>query len=407
MRLTELACRRARKGEKPYKLSDGKGLYLLMPPRGTKGTGRWIFRYSFFGKEKSISFGLYPDISLSEAREKREATRKMVAGGTDPSYQRKVNKLQKTEDRENTFKVVAEEWLSSHKNNWTENYQKSVNHKLQNCLYPYIGGEPIRQISSHDLLEALRRTESKGFHATTKRSLQLAGRIFKFAVRMKLTEYDITSGMREDLVTSPTEHRSAITEPADVGKLLLAIDAYKEKGGSLASLALSLLPLVFTRPKELITGEWKEINFEKSLWYIPAKKMKMRQDHIVPLSRQALKILHEIREQAVTSPYILPNSLDSERPMSDSTITQLLRNFGYKGKHCPHGFRATARTLLDEQLGFRVDWIEHQLAHTVKDPLGRAYNRTKFLKERQEMMQEYAEYLDKLKAKAATEAKTG
>ncbi|MCY4039491.1 MAG: integrase arm-type DNA-binding domain-containing protein [Hyphomicrobiales bacterium] len=404
MRLTETKCRKAAQQTKIYRLSDGRGLYLVVPATGNK---RWNFRYQFMESPKTVSFGRYPEVSLEKAREKREEARKLLAGGIDPSEQRKEEKLQKIESHRNTFEVVAEQWFNTRKAEWTEKYQKNISDTLRKYLYPYIGERPIRQITPNELLEALRKTESKGHHATVKKTLQFASRIFKFGIRMRLVEYDITPSLQEDLITLPAKHRPAIIKPDELGKLLLAIDTYKDRGELQVSHALCLLPFVFTRPKELVRGEWKEINWEKSRWDIPGEKMKKREDHVVPLSRQSLKILQDVHEHTGKYRYIFPSNKDPKRPMADGTISRPLVKLGYKGKHCPHGFRATARTLLDEEFGFSLDWIEQQLAHTVRDPLGRAYNRATHLENRREMMQKWADYLDGLKAKAEAAVSKG
>lgn len=412
MRLSETKCRNATLKDKIYKLSDGRGLYLVMPKRGNK---RWEFRYQFAQKAKTISLGLYPDVSLEKARQKREEARKLRNEGIDPSQQRKIEKLQNAENNRNTFEAIATSWYDSRKNDWSENYQVNALRMLKK-VYPYIGNKPIRDIIPNDLLKGILEIESKGHVATAKKTLQYVNRVYKFAIRRGYLQFNIADVLHEDLTASKTKHRPAMIEPEEVGQLMLDIDSCKDRAAIQIYQSLRLLAFTFVRPCEARNAQWFEINWEEKQWKINAQKTKMgkkeenRDDHIVPLSRQALEILHEMYDTFSKGvdfkgdEYIFPSTIDFTKPLSKSTMNGILHNLGYKGQHCTHGFRAMARTLLDERLGFRIDWIEHQLAHKVKDALGRAYNRTKHLSERREMMQAYADYLDKLKAEA--EAKT-
>ena len=397
--LTELACNKAPRKDRTYRKSDGNWLYLEVPPTGSK---RWIIRYQVDGteekkKDKSLSLGKYPIVSLKEARKLRDRQQELHAGGVDPSDQRKLEKRRKVENLRNTFESIGDAWLEAKENEVTDRYHGKVSSIIRKNLYPYIGEKPIEQITPNELLEALRKTEAKGHHATVKIARQCASKIFRFAIRKGLANTDIADVLREEIKTPKTKHHPAIVEPSEVGQLMLQIDNYK--GKPQIAQALRLLPLTFVRPSELICAEWREIYWEEHLWKIEAEKMKMEEDHIVPLSRQAMEILRDMRKLS-NYDYIFPSTRNPQKPIADSSLNYALQSLGYKGKMTPHGFRATARTLLDEQLGFRIDWIEQQLAHAVKDPLGRAYNRTKHLKDRREMMQKYADYLNDLKAKA-------
>lgn len=403
MRLTDTTVRNAKpNGSKSRKLFDGDGLYLEVTAKGKKW---WRFKYRFAGKSKCISFGVYPAVKLIYARKQREDARELLAKGIDPSEQRKIGKLNGTKSDENTFKAVAESWFNSKKINWSKGYQVKISRILEKNLYPWIGGISIDKITAPNLLEALNNTVSQEKYDTAMTAKQTAGRVFRFGIATEKVKHDITSGLREALTVPKTKHMAAITEPEEVGKLMLALDIYK--GSTEVHCALRFMALTFVRSKELRHAEWREIDWNKSLWYIEAEKMKKKSgDHIVPLSSQALEILRDVHRITGSYRYIFPNARSSARPMSENAMLLALRTLGYKKDEMTiHGFRATARTLLDEQLGFRIDCIEQQLAHAVKDPLGRAYNRTKHLPERGKMMQVYANYLDKLKA--ATAAKQG
>ena len=398
MRLTDSAVKNAKPNPpKTRKLFDGRGLYLEITPIGNKG---WRFKYRFAGREKRISFGIYPDVSLKYAREQMEQARELLARGIDPSQQRKIDKLQRAGSDQNTFEAVAAEWHNARKVKWSKIHQAKVLRMLERNLYPSIGKIPIDQITAPILLEALRKIESEGKYDTAIRAKQTAGQVFRYGVVARQIGSDITPYLKGELTTPKTKHMAAIIEPKEVGKLMLAIEEYK---GSLeVCCAIRLAPLTFVRPGELRHAEWFEFDLDEATWIIKGKKMKMREDHEVPLSRQAVKVLRNIQRLTGNYRYVFPGARSRKRPMSDNAMRVALRTMGYtKEQMTPHGFRAMARTLLDEQLGFNVNWIEHQLAHAVKDANGQAYNRTTHIDGRRKMMQKWADYLDKLKAKAA------
>lgn len=316
----------------------------------------------------------------------------------DPSEARKAQIEAKTQD-ENTFEVVAREWLSKFSVNWTPGHAGKIKSRLENDIFSYIGKRPIIEIKAPELLMALRRIESRGALDTAHRARTNCSQIFRYAVATGRTERDPAADLRGALPPVKGNYFSAITDPDKVAGLLRAIDGYQ--GAFVTKCALKLAPLLFVRPGELRQMEWTEIDFEKGEWTIPAEKMKARQPHIVPLARQAIEIINELHQLTGNGRYVFPSARSTKRPMSNNAILAALRRMGFeKDEMTGHGFRAMARTILDEILQIRVDLIEHQLAHNVRDPLGRSYNRTTHIEERRKMMQKWANYLDGLKAGA-------
>ncbi len=392
--LTDIKVQKAKSQEKPISLFDGGGLYLLITPSGGK---LWRLKYRFNDKEKKIALGSYPAISLSDARKRREEARKLLANGVDPGEVRKAQKQANIQETE-TFEVIAREWFNKFKHTWKESHSSRILSRLEQNVFPHIGSRPIAQIKAPELLGVLRRLEARGILHSAHMIRGICGQIFRYAVATGRAERDPSADLRGALPPVKTINRAAITEPAKVGELLRAIDCYK--GSFVVQCALKFAPLTFVRPGELRHAEWSEIDFEKAEWNIPADKMKMKQPHLVPLSKQALEILTELKKLTGEGRYVFPGRT-SERPMSDNAILAALRNMGYeKSEMSGHGFRAMARTILDEVLQVRPDFIEHQLAHAVRDPNGRAYNRTTHLDERRKMMQQWADYLGGLKTGA-------
>lgn len=396
MSLTDMQIKQATSREKAYRLSDGKGLYLEVTPAGSKC---WRLKYRFAGKEKRLSIGMYPRVTLKEARKATDLAKDQLEQGVDPSQAKKAKKAAQTEAQLNNFENIALEWHKQQTANWSPGYAEKVLRAIQRDLLPYLGTLPLDDITPPQLLAVLRRVENRGATESAHRIKQVTGQVFRYAVATGRAQRDITPDLKGALATHKTQHFSAITEPEKVGKLLNMLDSYE--GTSTVRAALQLAPLVFVRPKELRHAEWQEIDLEKAVWRIPAVKMKMGVDHIVPLSRQAIEILEE--QKLLTGHwdgYVFPSARSPRRPMSDNAILSAFRNMGIsKDEMTGHGFRAMARTLLDEVLEERVELIEHQLAHAVKDPLGRAYNRTAHLPQRTQMMQRWADYLDELRAK--------
>lgn len=387
--LTDAAVRRAKPADKPVRMFDGGGLYLEIAPSGGK---YWRQKYRFGGKEKRLAHGVYPDVSLAEARRRRDEARAVLASGVDPGVQRRA--VAAARAGADSFEVIALEWLAGRP--WVPDYRKKVEAWFANDVFPWIGRTPAGDLQAPDFLAVVRRVEARGAIESAHRILQNCGQVMRYAIATGRASRNPCADLRGALQPAPERHHAAITEPSELGPLLRAIDGYS--GTHAVRCALKLAPLVFLRPVELRTGEWSEIDVEAARWNIPAAKMKMRQPHVVPLSRQALAILEELRPVTGDGRYLFPGLRTASRPMSDNTVNAALRRLGYdRDTMTGHGFRATARTILDEVLGFRPDWIEHQLAHAVRDPNGRAYNRTAHLKDRARMMQAWADYLDKLR----------
>jgi integrase len=378
--------------DKAYKLPDEKGMYLLVSPNGSK---YFRLKYRFGGKEKVLALGVYPDTSLKQAREKRDEARKQLADGIDPSENRKAVKSSKAESAANSFEIIAREWGSRKVDTWAEKNNRSKR-MLERNIFPWLGSKPITDILPKDILECLRRVEDRGTIETAHRTLQICGQVYRYAVATGRVERDITPDLRGALPPAKGEHFAAITEPKQVAELLRAIDSYQ---GSLPAVcALKLAPLVFVRPGELRAAEWQHIDLDAKEWRYYVSKTSVQ--HIVPLSTQAVAILEELHPFSGHGRFVFPSERTprGDRCMSDNTLNAALKRLGYgKDVMTAHGFRAMARTILDEVLGVRPDFIEHQLAHAVKDPNGRAYNRTAHLPERHKMMQQWADYLDGLK----------
>ena len=393
MSLSDTTIRAAKPtSDKPYKLSDEKGLHVLINPNGSK---YFRFKYRFAGKEKTLALGVYPETTLKQAREKRDNARKLIADGIDPSENKKAIKAAQAESLVNTFEAIAREWGEKQVNGWAD-VNNTYKRRLERNIFPWLGNKPITDILPKDILVCLRRIEGMGTVATAHRTLQLTGQIFRYAVATGKVGRDITPDLKGALTPAQGENFASITEPQQIGPLLRAIDAFS--GTFVVKSGLQLAPLLFVRPGELRAAEWAQIDLETGEWRYFVSKTKV--DHIVPLSKQAIGILTKLHEFTGHGRFVFPNLRmpNGSSPMSNVTLSTALRAIGYnKDQMTVHGFRAMARTILDEVLGFRPDFIEHQLAHTVKDPNGRAYNRTAHLPERHKMMQAWADYLDGLK----------
>lgn len=395
-KLTATQIKHAKSSDKPYKLVDGDGLYLLMHPNGGK---YWRFDYRFIGKRKTLAMGVYPDVSLQDARIALQGAKAQLRQDINPAEVKKTAKQTLHLTSENTFEAIAREWFATKMTDRSKSHQDRTLRALEKDLFPYLGARPVNEITAQELLNALRRIESRDAIETAHRTKQTAGQIFRYAVITGRAERDPSAEVNGALKNPKRKHLAAITNPAEAGALMVAIDGFR--GTPAVRAALRLSPLLFQRPGEIRAMEWSEINWEEERWEIPAEKMKMRQPHIVPLSRQALDILKEIQPLTGRGRYVFPSARGASRCLSENGVRTALRTLGYDNDTMtPHGFRAMARTLLDEVLGFRPDWIDHQLAHAVKDPNGRAYNRTTHLEGRKEMMQGYASYLDELRLKA-------
>ncbi len=389
--LTDLALRRAKSAEKTQKLFDGGGLYLEISPKD----GRWWrLKYRFDGKEKRLALGVYPDVPLALARQGRDDARQMLARGIDPGEHRKAVAQAKAELGANTFEVTAREWLG--KRDWVPKYSAKVVAWMDNDVFPWIGSRPVGELTAPDFLRVARRIEVRGAIESAHRIMQNCGQIMRYAIATGRAERNPVADLRGALPPAPERNHAAVVDPVELGALLRALYSYR--GTIIVQTALKLAPMLFVRPGELRQAEWAEIDLDASLWSIPANRMKMRQAHLVPLSRQAVELLRELHPLTGRGQYVFTGGRSPKRPMSEAAVLAALRAMGFdKNTATGHGFRATARTLLDETLGFRPDIIEHQLAHAVRDPNGRAYNRTTHLLERIQMMQRWADYLDDLR----------
>jgi len=374
------------------KHTDGQGLYLHVKDAGKY----WRMSYRFGGKQKTLALGVYSAVSLADARARRDKARKLLANDIDPGTAKREEKQAKATAAANTFEAVAAQWLLATSANRAVVTQEKVTNWLKKDINPYIGTMPIATIGPRDVLAVARRMETRKVFDSAKRIVQICGQVFRYAVAEGTAERDITADLRGALQQAEKKNYAAITEPKQVGDLMRSIFDYTGHPCTVA--ALKLTPMVFVRPGELRTAEWVEIDLDGAEWRIPGSKMKMKVDHIVPLSTQAVELLRSVQPLTGHGRFVFPSLRTGERPMSENTINAALRGMGYaKEIHSAHGFRAMARTIMDEVLGERVDLIEHQLAHAVKDANGRAYNRTAHLPARKVMMQTWADYLDKLR----------
>lgn len=396
MPLTDTSIKNAKPTDKPRKLADGGGLYLLLNPNGSRW---WRLDYRFTGKRKTLSMGTYPDTGLRDARDKRDAARKLLAAGVDPGEQRKAEKAAGEERASNSFEVIAREWHSKQSAAWVELHASRIMLRLENDIFPWLGGRPIADITAKELLTTVNRIVDRGAVESAHRVLQNCGQVMRYAIATGRAERNPAADLRGALPPVKQTHLAAITDPNSIGPLLRSIDGYQ--GSFVTRCALRLAPLVFVRPGELRQAEWAEFDLDNAQWNIPAEKMKMREPHLVPLAPQAVEILRELHPLTGRGRYLFPSARSPQRPMSNNAVLSALRRMGYATEEMSgHGFRAMARTVLDEVLHFRPDYIEQQLAHAVKDPNGRAYNRTAHLAERRKMMAAWADYLDQLRVGA-------
>lgn len=392
MPLTDLVVRTAKPTAKRQKLYDSGGLFLEVTPEGGKG---WRLKYRFTGKEKLLSLGTYPEVSLKLARERRDAERKRLAAGIDPSHHRKAFRASQLEGAANSFEAVAREWYAKNAPTWVESHGPRILRRLEKDLFPWVGKRPVAEVTAREFLVCLQRIERRGAIETAHRALQNCGQVMRYAVATGRAERDPTSDLRGALQPVTKTHFAAVTTPKDAAELLRTLDQHR--GSFVVKAALSLAPLVFVRPGELRQAQWADFDFEASEWRYQATKTDT--PHIVPLAKQALRFLEEIRPLTGSGRFVFPSSRTETRPMSNGTVNAAMRSLGIESTTmCGHGFRAMARTILDEVLGVPAHIIEHQLAHAVKDTNGRAYNRTAHLPERRKMMQQWADYLDQIKA---------
>ena len=395
MALTDTFTKTAKHSGKPSgdKHSDGGGLYLHVTAAGKY----WRMAYRMHGKQKTLAIGVYPAVSLAQARKARDAAKEQLAQDIDPSTAKREEKAARAAQAENTFEAVALAWLKATAAQRTEGTSERAYTWLSSDVFPALGSKPMASIGPRDVLAVLKKIEARGAMDTARRVGQTVGQVFRFAVASGLAERDVTADLRGALTVSKTRNHPAITEPLALGALLRAM--YDYSGTPITVAALKLSTMLLVRPGELRHAEWTEIDLDTATWAIPDHKMKMRVAHIVPLPRQAVALLRGLQYLTGSGRYVFSSLRASIRPMSENTVNAALRAMGYsKDVQTAHGFRATARTIMDEVLNERVDLIEHQLAHAVKDANGRAYNRTAHLPARREMLQRWADYLDQLRA---------
>lgn len=396
MNLTDKACKNAEIKGKSYKIADGQGMYLDVQSSGSK---YWRLRYRLHGKQKLLALGVYPEVSLQEAREKRREARKLIADGIDPSKHKRDEKRQATINANNTFKSVAIEWHENQKGRWSDSHADNVLHRLETDIFPSIGSDAITDIEAPHLLETLRKIEKRGALDIAGRAQQICGQIFRYGIQTGRCKYDPSSDLKGALKTRKTEHFAAI-EPKEIPELLAALERNDARLYARTRRAIKLSMLTFVRPGELRKATWDEIDFDNKQWIIPAQRMKMRRDHIVPLSKQAIHILKEQKEETnqLKTNLVFPSQIRPKDPMSDGTVRIALQKLGFKDRMTAHGFRALARTAIREKLNYEPDIIECQLAHKAAGSLGEAYNRAQFLEQRKVMMQEWSDYLDTVAA---------
>ncbi|MFM0453900.1 tyrosine-type recombinase/integrase [Paraburkholderia nemoris] len=387
--LSNLACQNAKHNPegKGNKLFDGGGLFLELMPSGSK---KWRLKFRFDGKENRMSFGDYPTVSLSDARERREAAKKLLAGGTDPGRHRDDVRRREAELSGAQFSVVAREWIDARKALWTEGHAERIRRQLERDIYPDLGRRPISEIRAAELLAVVRKIEKRGALEVAKKSLQTCGQILRYAVATGRAERDLSVDLRDALTSRPVTPMARIDE-SDLPELLRKIDVYQ--GEPETRLALRFLNLTFVRTTELRHAEWSEIDTERAEWRIPAEKMKKRRPHVVPLSRQALAVLEEIRPLTGSGRWVFTSPVRRNQPLSENFVLSALARMGFRYTMTGHGFRGLASTILNER-EFNSDWIERQLAHVEGNGVRAAYNHAQYLPQRRKMMQWWADYLD-------------
>jgi integrase len=392
MHLKDVTVRNAKPKDKMYRLFDGAGLYLEVLPAGGK---YWRMKYFFAGKEKRLALGVYPQVTLADARDRRAQARRLLANGTDPAEVKKQEKRSATLKAANTFEAVAREWFEQRKHEWAPNFADMVLDRLERLILPKLGDRAIANITPPEVLAMLRVTEGKGALELARRLMQMSAQIFMYAIATGRAERNPVSDLGGALKTPVVTHRAYLKE-AELPAYLKKLEAYD--GEPQTKLALRFLLLTFVRNTELRAAQWSEIDWDKVEWRIPAERMKQREQHIVPLSSQAIAVLRELQKHSGNRQYLFPNQHNPATFMSENTVLYALYRMGYHSRATGHGFRSTASTILNEH-GFRADVIERQLAHTERNSVRAAYNHAQYLAERREMMQWWADYIDQVAAK--------
>jgi integrase len=385
--LTDITIRNAKPKDKPYKLSDSKGMYLLIKPNGGK---YWRLKYRFANKENHLALGVYPEVTLNMARDKRDEARKVLSNGIDPSQAKKEVKRQQLLNAENSFEALAREWHANQTLKWTEGHKIKIIRSLESNIFPTLGNRPIHEITALELLSVLRQIENRGALDVSHRVLQTVGQIFRYGVVTGRVQRDISPDLRGALKVRKRQHHSSL-EGSELPEFIKKLEAYD--GDLQTKLGLKLLMLTFVRTGELRAAKWEEIDFEKKEWRIPAEPIKMREMHIVPLSKQALAVLQSLRALNSHSEHLFPNRNRPTTFISENTLLYAIYRMGYHSRATGHGFRATASTVLNEH-GFRSDVIERQLAHAERDDVRASYNYAQYLPERHKMMQWWGDYIE-------------
>ncbi len=396
MALTDTTCKNIKPSDKPRKMADGGGLYLEIMPSGSK---YWRLKYRFNGKEKRLAFGVYPEVSLKDAREKRDNARKLLSDGVDPSVHKKEKKRISKLNTENTFEAIAREWHELQKKKWTENHAKYVLRRLEADLFPEIGNAPIKDISPLQLLDALRKIEGRGANEIAHRVMQSAGQVFRYAIVTERAERNPTVDLKGALQPVKSTHYAALSYK-DLPEFLDRLERNNARLYRQTQLSIKLMLLTFVRTSELIYAKWGEIDFDECQWHIPAERMKMRKSHIVPLAKQSIDILKELHELNGTREWVFPSITNPRKAMSNNTILGALARMGYKGRATGHGFRALAMSTIKEKLGYRHEVIDRQLAHAQRNKIDAAYDRAEFLDDRIKMMQHWADYIEVVSKKS-------
>lgn len=392
MKLTDMAIKKAKPREKVYSLGDGNGLSLIVEPNGSKG---WRFRYQFNGKSKMISLGIYPVITLNEAREKRDDARRLVANGTDPAEARKEERNKVSGQSENTFKKITLEWFNGRKDRWSEGYRDDMMEAFENDVFPYIGDRPIAEIKPLELLEVLSIMEKRGVTEKLKKVRQRCGEVWKYAIITGRAEYNPAPDLASAFIPHQRENYPYLLAD-ELPEFLSSVDKYQ--GSQIVRTALNILMLTGLRPGELRKSEWSFIDFESRTWKLPEKIMKMGRVHVVPMSDQVISLLRQIQPISGDYQYIFPSRTNHKKHLSEMAINTMIGRMGYRGRATGHGFRHTMSTILHEK-GFNTAWIELQLAHVDKNSIRGTYNHALYLEGRREMMQWYADYIDELRSK--------
>ncbi len=394
MKLTVTACKNAKAKDKPYKMADGGGLYLLINPNSSK---YWRMKYRFLGLEKLMAFGTFPTVSLIEARETRDKAKKLLASSPpiDPMARKEEALSEALRNAGNSFKAVALEWHENHKERWSEGYAQKIMRCLEINLFPEIGNKPIADITPPKLLECLRKVEKRDALDIAAKCKQISGMVFRYGIQTGKCERDAAADLKGALKTRKTKHYAAF-DAKDLPEFMKALECNEARLYERTRRAIWLSLLTFQRPGEIRQAQWSEIDFDEKVWRIAAAKMKMRRDHIVPLSKQAIAVLKEQKEETaqLNTDWVFPSQVRPKQPMSDGTVNTALKRLGFGGDTVAHGFRALARTTIREELGYDSEVIEKQLAHKTRNPLGEAYDRTQFLPQRKKMMQAWADYID-------------